>query len=251
MSSIGLSPRDEDETMPAEADTMNVRERSERLSNKIYRYLFEEIKKGGFVGGDRLPTERRIMAQFDASRSTVRKALSRLVEDGYISRQAGSGSYVQPSGLIEVSHDSSMIVSPLDVLEARLAIEPGFVDLVVLRGTEADFERMEARLTEQEQAGDLETFRRAGYSFHLEMAQATRNPLLIRLFETVIEARAAAGWQKLRELNDTPRARQRQAASNRGLLAALRQRDATKARELLRFNIWRMIATVADVGTDQ
>ena len=230
---------------------MNVRERSERLSNIIYRHLFEEIKKGSFAAGDRLPTERRIMVQFRASRSTVRKALARLVEDGYITRQAGSGSYVmQPSERLDISSNSAMIVSPLDVLEARRAIEPGFVDLVALRGTEADFDRMARRLDEQEGADDLESFRRAGYAFHLEIACATRNPLLIRLFETVVEARAAAGWQKLRELNDTDEARRSQVAANRKLLAALRMRDAGAARDQLRLNLWRMIATVAEIAAD-
>ena len=72
---------------PAEADDavdMNVRERSERLSNTIYRQLFEDIKRGAFAPADRLPTERRIMVQYAASRATVRKALSRLVDDGYV-----------------------------------------------------------------------------------------------------------------------------------------------------------------------
>jgi len=229
----------------------NVRERSETLSNIIYRQLFEDIKRGALATGDRLPTERRIMVQFAASRATVRKALTRLVEDGYITRQAGSGSYVmrpddKPAG--EVA--DTLLVSPLDVLEARVAIEPGFSDLVVLRATEADFERMDTCLLEAERATDLETFRRAGYSFHLEIARSTRNQLLIRIFELVIDARANAGWEKLRELNDDKQTRLAQIAANRRLLATLRARDAAKARDLIRSNIWRMITRIAEFSEE-
>jgi DNA-binding FadR family transcriptional regulator len=249
-SRVATAPRAQAEPAARAADgdvvNMNVRERSERLSNVIYRQLFEDIKGGRFAPGDRLPTERRIMLQYDASRATVRKALSRLVEDGYISRQTGSGSYVmRTSGKDEESTIGSLVVSPLDVLEARVAIEPGFADLIVLRATEADFVRMELCLSAAERATDLESFRRAGYSFHLELARSTRNPLLVRIFEMVIDARARAGWDKLRELNDDRPTRLAQVAANRRLLAVLRERDAGKARELVRTNIWRMITRVA------
>lgn len=65
-------------------DRLNIRERSEYLSNLIYRRIFEGIKRGDLAPGDRLPTERRLMEQFTAARNTVRKALSRLAEDGLI-----------------------------------------------------------------------------------------------------------------------------------------------------------------------
>jgi DNA-binding FadR family transcriptional regulator len=88
-------------------------------------------------------------------------------------------------------------------------------------------------------------FREAGYAFHLELARTTRNPLLVRIFEQIIEARAAAGWGRLRALNDTVEARAAQTAANREILAALRDRDSELARRLIRAHLGRMVASVA------
>jgi DNA-binding FadR family transcriptional regulator len=231
-------------------EELNIRERSDFLGNQIYRMVFEGIRRGTYAPGDRLPTERRLMVQFGATRNTVRKAIQRLAEDGLIQRQMGSGTYVATTASAPAVPDAQP-VSPLDVLEARMALEPGFVELLVARATEADFERMREHLDRQERATSQLAFREAGYAFHLEIARATRNPLLVRLFEIVIEARARAGWNKLRQLNDSREAQQAQIASNRRVLAALRDRDTSRARQLMRGHIWSMIADVAGpVGQD-
>jgi DNA-binding FadR family transcriptional regulator len=190
------------------------------------------------------------MAQFGATRNTVRKAIQRLAEDGLIQRQMGSGTYVATTAPAPAVADAQP-VSPLDVLEARMALEPGFVELLIARATAADFERMREHLDRQERATSQLAFREAGYAFHLEIARATRNPLLVRLFEIVIEARAKAGWNKLRQLNDSRDAQRAQIASNRRVLAALRDRDTPRARQLMRSHIWSMITDVAGpVGQD-
>lgn len=230
-------------------ERLNIRERSEYLGNLIYRQIFEGIKRGTFAPGDKLPTERRLMAQFGAARNTVRKAIARLVEDGLIERTIGSGTYVA-GGPIPPGADGRS-VSPLDVLEARMAVEPGFADLLVARATDDDFQRMQEHLDRQERAKDQRSFREAGYAFHLEIARATRNPLIVRIYETIIEARARAGWDKLRRLNESRESREAQIASNRRVLAALRDRDAARARQLMRSHVWAMIVDVAGpVGQD-
>ncbi len=239
--------------LPAEPappqENLNVRERSEYLGNLIYRQIFEDIKRGTYAPGDRLPTERRLMVQFAAARNTVRKAIARLVEDGLIQRQMGSGTYVATTSPAPNADDEA--VSPLDVLEARMAVEPGFADLLVARATEADFARIQEQLDRLENARDQRTFREAGYAFHLEIARATRNPLIVRIFELIIDARARAGWDKLRHLNDSREAQLAQVASNRRVLAALRERDTASARRLMRSHLWSMIADVAGpVGHD-
>ncbi len=56
--------------------------------------LQKEIRQGSYPGGDLLPTETRLMAQFSASRQTVREALRIITEQGLIVRRAGLGSVV-------------------------------------------------------------------------------------------------------------------------------------------------------------
>lgn len=116
---------------------------------------------------------------------------------------------------------------------------------LVTRATEADFVRMKEHLDALERATDQQSFREAGHAFHLEIARATRNPLLVRIFEMIIEARARAVWNKLRYLNDHREAQLQQIESNRRVLQALLERDTARARQLMRAHLWSMIADVA------
>ncbi|HYG91270.1 MAG TPA: GntR family transcriptional regulator [Azospirillum sp.] len=59
---------------------------------EIVRVLLDEIDAGVYAVGDRLPTEQELCARFTVSRHTVREALRRLQEMGYILRRQGSGS---------------------------------------------------------------------------------------------------------------------------------------------------------------
>lgn len=246
-------PERSDDVQPAQAvRDLNVREQSNYVSQMIYANIRDRIRSGDLVEGGRLPTERRLMGQFSAARNTVRKALAQLERDGLIDRVGGSGTYVRTEGTVLAGAQRSerrveelVAASPLDVLEARMAIEPGFVDLLVARATEDDFRILEEKLDRLEHAVDQQSFREAGYAFHLQLARATRNPLLVRIFEIVVEARANAGWHKLKHLNDSREAQLAQVASNRRILAALWNRDATLARKLMHEHLWSMISEVA------
>jgi DNA-binding FadR family transcriptional regulator len=214
---------------------------------EIYRKVRDALDSGRFEPGDRLPPERDLAIRFGTSRNLVRRAVQRLERERRVIRHVGRGTFVAPKDGApgETSLATATKASPLDVLEARMAIEPGFADLVVARATEDDFERLDLLVQDMEQAATQQEFREAGYAFHLELAKVTRNVLLVKFFELIIEARAAAGWGRLRTLNDTPQAREAQAASNREILRALRERDGELARRLLRAHLGRMVASIA------
>ncbi len=214
---------------------------------EIYRKVRDAIDSGRFEPGDRLPPERDLAVRFGTSRNLIRRAVQRLERERRVIRHVGRGTFVaeRTGPLAEAAPPITPRVSPVDVLEARMVIEPGFADLIVARATEDDFVRLELRLQDLEQAPTQQEFREAGYAFHMELARVTRNPLLIRIFELIIEARAAAGWGRLRSLNDTPEARKSQAESNRRILTALRDRDSETARRLLRAHFGRMVAGLA------
>jgi len=63
------------------------------MYHQIYLVLREKIAEGQFEGG-RLPGEIELASEFRVSRITMRKALDRLVVEGVITRQRGSGSFV-------------------------------------------------------------------------------------------------------------------------------------------------------------
>lgn len=213
----------------------------------IYRRIREEIESGRFEPGDRLPPERDLAAHFGTTRNFVRRAVQRLERERRVSRHVGRGTFVSAPAERKggtAGGDRVPRASPLDILETRMAIEPGFADLVVARATGDDFGRLEDLLVALERAPTQQVFREAGYAFHLELARVTRNPLLVHIFELIVEAREAAGWGRLRHLNDTAASRGEQATANRAILSALRDRDAVLARRLLREHFGAMVASV-------
>ena len=218
------------------------RGRAALKSDEIERFFERAILTGEIAAGDRLPAERDLSARYGASRGTVRTALTRLKRKGLIERRLGSGSYVREiSGGENTGEVRAVAVSPLDVLEVRRVVEPGFAELVVARATEDDFARMRARLVEMQNARDQVAFKMAGYNFHLEAARATRNPLLISIYEMTIAARARAGWARLIPLNDTEERRAKQVAHLWKIYEALRDRSQDGAARLYHQSLTEMI----------
>ena len=68
----------------------------------FHRNIREDIKAGSFLHNDRLPPERELAERFDAARGTIREALKRLEESGWVVRRAGSGTYVTYVDPVEV-----------------------------------------------------------------------------------------------------------------------------------------------------
>ena len=60
----------------------------------IYRSLKERIVSGEYRKGERFPPERQLKDEYDTTHVTVRRALSMLVEEGYIERYSGKGTVV-------------------------------------------------------------------------------------------------------------------------------------------------------------
>ncbi|SER12585.1 transcriptional regulator, GntR family [Granulicatella balaenopterae] len=65
-----------------------------KLHEKIYFELKEKIESGTYPVGSLLPSEHELVANFQVSRETIRKALRNLLEHGYIQKKQGKGSIV-------------------------------------------------------------------------------------------------------------------------------------------------------------
>jgi len=59
------------------------------LHRQLFLVLHNEIERGAIPAGDPLPTEHELCEQFGVSRITVRRALSDLADQGYITRKPG------------------------------------------------------------------------------------------------------------------------------------------------------------------
>ena len=64
------------------------------LHHQIKDDLFHRLRSGDWPPGSELPSEQVLCAHFDVSRGTLRRAVADLVNEGYIERHSGRGSFV-------------------------------------------------------------------------------------------------------------------------------------------------------------
>src|SRR5215469_17695897 len=68
----------------------------------------DKIVRGQYSLGEPLPTEEQLQKIYGVSRTTVRLALAKLVNEGYIRRQQGKGTYVNPQGLVTIGKPKTL-----------------------------------------------------------------------------------------------------------------------------------------------
>jgi len=71
------------------------------LYKQIIEYIRERIDQGEWEVGEKIPTESALVDQFNVSRITFVKALERLVDEGYLRREQGKGTFVKNPSLSE------------------------------------------------------------------------------------------------------------------------------------------------------
>jgi GntR family transcriptional regulator len=62
---------------------------------RLYRVLSQALAENHFAAGQAMPSEPRLMKDYEVSRSTVRRALARLEAEGRIERKRGSGTFAR------------------------------------------------------------------------------------------------------------------------------------------------------------
>jgi GntR family transcriptional regulator, sialic acid-inducible nan operon repressor len=166
-----------------------------KLSEEVLDRLIKLIESGKVRAGDRLPSERELMAQYGVGRPAVREALQSLEKMGLIGISHGERAKLENLefrslfGLIDRSARHLLNTSPKTVehlTEARLFFEAGMVRLAVLRGDDEGFEVLKQRLEEMRRASSTKAFVTADMAFHEAVAGCTKNPLYSILSEFLL-----------------------------------------------------------------
>jgi len=93
--------------------------RTPLLAEKLATLIRQEIAKGRFKPGEKLPTEREMSETYGVSRVTVRDALGRLKHDGIVLSRQGSGAFVAK----ESAPTLRLHVAPSDAQDLRNVVE--------------------------------------------------------------------------------------------------------------------------------
>lgn len=165
------------------------------LPAQVASALLGSIVSGELAAGSQIPTEAEIGARFGVSRTVVREAVRTIAEKGLVEVRPGRGMWVRPSEEWDPL-DAEVMRLRFDrgefgetwrqFTEARAVFEVETAALAARRRTQADIESLRSTLRlMRERAADAEAFRRADIDFHVALARATQNAVLLRILEPV------------------------------------------------------------------
>jgi DNA-binding FadR family transcriptional regulator len=177
------------------------RARARRQIDQLHAVLERQIDQGRIRPGERLATERELALQFGASRSVVRAALAELHKAGKIIRKVGHGTVVSaPADAGRASISLPLLdTSPAELLEFRIAFEPGLAEAMTLNGSEGDLRAVMECVEAGDAADGLEEWEHWDRSFHERLVAATHNRLAIGVFDAIIAIRHERPWLKLKQ----------------------------------------------------
>lgn len=147
----------------------------------------ESIYRGGLKIGEKLPAEREIADHMRVSRSSVRKAILRLIDLGYVQNRQGQGTLVRLPEVREQYTPFAYVTSPgqssLDeLMEVRIGLECQGVALAAERANEMDIAFLELAFSEMNNwQPDRQKARDADMRFHMGIAYATHNSVHVDL----------------------------------------------------------------------
>ncbi|HWK27357.1 MAG TPA: GntR family transcriptional regulator [Solirubrobacter sp.] len=187
------------------------------IADRVRRGLIE----GSLTPGMQL-NEIQLAERFGVSRSPVREAMQRLVQEGLLRTERNRGVFVMALGAGDIE----------DIYLARRSIEGTAVGVLIREASDETFELLERPIVELERAevrGDWSTACDLDLRFHELLVASTGSQRLVRTFKTLLaETRMAllglpGGFPAGRVVS----------AEHRGILDALRRRDEPRALHLI------------------
>jgi GntR family transcriptional repressor for pyruvate dehydrogenase complex len=208
----------------------------------LARVLRERILSGELEEGAALPAERELVKQTQMSRATVREALRILEVQNLVRVKAGraGGAFVQRPTTASMASSVGMMIRGrriklADLMETREALEPYCAELAAAKRTVDEL----AVLTDANDAiadpkADLAQFLQANLDWHVGVAVASHNELLIG-FMTALSQAIYAGTENAAFVDDKVRAVTVRA--HKSITNAIRDEDVEAAGRRMRRHV--------------
>jgi GntR family transcriptional repressor for pyruvate dehydrogenase complex len=206
----------------------------------LYEQIVEQVEKiypeRTTSAGDQLPAERELAQTFGVSRTAVREAIKALRKKGLVEVFSGRGTYVtHPPQPVTQSLDLRIRISQeestMHLAELRQLLEPGIAALAASRIEEQLLATMrEAVATMDRSVHDPDAYVEADLDFHLALAEAAGNPLVLSLLDSIV---GLLRQQRSRffEVDGGP---QRGQFHHKRILQPVERRDPDEARQAMR-----------------
>jgi len=211
------------------------------IPEKVIDEIREALLRGNLKPGDRLPTESQLASKFSVSRIGVREAMKMLSVMGVVEINRGDGTYIAKN--ISASIIDPLIFSlipgekvPEELLDLREMLEIGMLEIVLKRATKDDIRKMEEAIELLEKDSkraekDSEILNKHNLAFHYAFAQATHNPMIIKIAE------ALWGMFAFTIKKSTLKRTKESVKHHTMILEALKEKNSEKARMAIRISL--------------
>ena len=209
---------------------------------RLYVQVVEKIKQiidsGEYPVTSRLPAERQLAERFGVSRPTIREAVIALEAKGYVTVKVGSGVYV--SERTKVAEGLSSIVSPFELVEARVLIEGEAAALAAGMITNEQLDTLKVAIEEMAQDEEAVTTA-ADRRFHSVISSATNNPAFSSIIRQLWDAQE--GLEHIRHAHKAVcmQDNEQRLREHIDIYEALEKRDSQAARTAMRNHFSRML----------
>jgi DNA-binding FadR family transcriptional regulator len=157
-----------------------------QLADEVIAELHEILTSGKYKEGDRFPPESELGEMLNVSRTTIREAVKVLAKTGYLEVQQGRGTFVSRKNPGKEPLEQRLSRASLqEINEVRFFLDIGIAKLAAERRTEEDLAILRKHLDERIEArrcGDLQTCLECDIEFHIAMANASKNRILVDIF---------------------------------------------------------------------
>lgn len=196
----------------------------------------------------RLPSERQLASDLNASRGEVRKALAVLESQGAVRRHVGQGTFVVRSAFD--SADAEEIggrTSPIDTVHARLLLEPELARLAAMHATSREIADMRSLIGEMRSAANWIDYVQIDARWHRLIANAAGNRLLTEILDLIYSVRSTIVWGRLATRPPGPSPDYISFAEHDAILAAIEDRDSSEAARAMHGHLLTAMKRLQDV----
>lgn len=164
--------------------------RSTGLAERVANHISSVILDSGMQPGAKLPSMADLETRFQVSHSVMREALRMLQSRGIVEIQHGKGVIVSPHSTEALSDTLGGVLrlhasTIYHLMEYRYLLEVAVVQLAAERRNEEDLLRMEGALRSSEGEPNRAVYVDADLAFHNALVDATRNPVLRTVSDSI------------------------------------------------------------------
>ncbi|GGX42970.1 GntR family transcriptional regulator [Tateyamaria omphalii] len=210
--------------------------------------LLDLIKSGDLGSEGKLPTERALADRFGVGRRFIRQALDGLEAEGLVWRRQGKGTFAgQPADPMgDLAAKITGETNALEVMEARLCIEPELAALCAKRALPEEVTRLRMLAQRQWEATDAQAMELWDGSLHRLIAQCARNRPLLTAYSMLDKIRSNPSWVRIRAKSRTETSLQVTNSEHTAIVEAIAAGHADAARIAMRDHLETRFAALRD-----